>query len=253
MSRCLLVPALGFVLCSSGCAPSAPAPDETLVFAASSLAGVLPEIGEAFTERHGTVVKFSFGSSAALARQVAAGAPADLLVSADHAVHATIVDRMPYEGAYLLVATNELALVTARGAAWPSEGFRGAGRVAVGDWRAGVPLGLRAREWLVSRGEWDAVQDRLLPCVDARATLAAVTSGAAPAGVVYATDAASDERVRVVERPAAGGPRVEYIVYELRPELRHAQPFALFLAGPEAAAAFERHGFRSAAQVWSSR
>lgn len=251
MSRPVFLPLLVLALAGAGCATSAPEEEETLVFAASSLAGVLPEIGEAFTERHGTLVRFSFGSSAALARQVAAGAPADLLVSADHAVHATLVGRMPHEGAYLSVASNGLVLVAARDAAWPAEGLERLERVAVGDWRAGVPVGLRAKEWLVARGEWEAVQDRLLPCADARATLAAVASGAAPAGIVYATDAASDERVRIVERPAAGGPRVEYNVYELGPDRRQAQPFALFLGGPEAAAVFERHGFRSAAQLGS--
>lgn len=244
MSRPPLAPVLLLALAGAGCGARAPEQEETLVFAASSLAGVLPEIGEAFTERHGRPVRFGFGSSAALARQVAAGAPADLLVSADQAVHATIVERMPHEGAFLWLAGNELAVVTGREATWPAEGISGLGRVAVGDWRAGVPLGLRAKEWLEARGDWAALQDRLVPCADARATLAAVASGAAPSGIVYATDAARDERVRIVERAGPDAPRVVYTIYELGPEGRGAAPFARFLTGSAATAAFERHGFR---------
>lgn len=231
-----------FASLASGCG-GARGHDGFLVFAASSLADVAPELGEAFTAQTGTLVQFSFGSSAALARQVAAGAPADLLLSADLSVHSVIVDRMPYEGAYLGFANNELVLVAPAAADWPAEGLAAVARVAVGDWRASVPVGLAAREWLSAEGSWDELAERLVPCVDARATLAAVASGSVEAGIVYATDAASSDAVRIVGTAGAAGPVVRYVAFELDVDRTSAHPFGRFLTSPEAEAIFLRHGF----------
>ena len=243
MSRRLLAPLLALVLASAGCAPPAADDGETMVFAAASLADVLPEVGRDYAEREGIVVRFSFGSSSALARQIAAGAPAELFVTADPNLIRAVGERLRRGTRVLPLATNELVLVVSRDTAWPEDGLRGVERLAVGDWRAEVPVGLRARDWLEARGEWSALEDRLAPCADARATLAAVVSGAAPAGIVYATDAAADPRVRVVERAGAAGPLTSYLAVPLDRPGEEARAFAAFLTGPEAREAFRRHGF----------
>jgi len=240
--RILLAAFALFATMASGCG-GAREQDGFLVFAAASLADVAPELGEAFTAETGTPVRFSFGSSAALARQIAAGAPADLLLSADLSVHSVIVGRMPHEGAYFGFASNELVLVAPAEANWPPEGLAAVARVAVGDWRAGVPVGLRAHEWLLADGSWDGLADKLVPCVDARATLAAVASGSVEAGIVYATDAASTDAVRIIRRAGATGPAVRYIAFELDVVRTSVHPFGRFLTSPVADAIWLRHGF----------
>ena len=229
-------------LLASGCG-SARDEGEILVFAASSLADVAPELGEVFSEETGIAVNFNFGSPMALARQIAAGVPADLLIAADLAAHPLVVNRMPSEGAYLNLVSNELVLVTPVNASWPAQGLRGVGRVAVGDWRADVPVGLRARDWLRAEGSWGELEERLVPCVDARATLAAVASGSVQAGIVYSTDAASSTRVRIVKRAGPRQHSVTYVAFELQDPPAPAHDFLFSLLQPAADAVFHRHGF----------
>ena len=203
------------VVASAGCAPGADETERLLVFAASSLVDVAGELGATFTAETGVAVDFGFGSSAALARQVAAGAPAGVLLSADVGLRELVAGRMPRGGAELSFARNELVVVVPAGAPWPRGGLTELERIAVGDWRADVPVGRRAVAWLFAQGLWDEVEPRLLPAVDARATLSAVAAGAADAGIVHATDAASTQRVRVVQRAGLEGPAVLYVAFEL--------------------------------------
>ena len=78
--------ALGFVAFVTSILPlsaSSARAESLLVFAAASLKETLEETGKAFTKDAGTEVKFSFAASSALAKQIEAGAPADLFASAD--------------------------------------------------------------------------------------------------------------------------------------------------------------------------
>jgi molybdate transport system substrate-binding protein len=67
------------------CRIAAGRPSTRLVFAAASLADALTEAAEAFEAANGHSVTLSFAGSAALARQIMLGAPADLFISADPA------------------------------------------------------------------------------------------------------------------------------------------------------------------------
>jgi molybdate transport system substrate-binding protein len=109
-----------------------------------------------------------------------------------------------------------------------------------------VPAGKYAKAWLTSKGQWEAVAERVIPALDVRAALAAVESGAVDAGIVYRTDAAISKRVRVAhEVPAEEGPKISYALAALagRPHLTVARAAVEWISGPEAAAVFERHGF----------
>ncbi|HXU11812.1 MAG TPA: molybdate ABC transporter substrate-binding protein [Candidatus Binatia bacterium] len=115
-----------------------------------------------------------------------------------------------------------------------------------------VPAGKYAKAWLEKAGAWSPVADRVVPFPDVRATLAAVESGGAEAGIVYRTDAAISTKVKVLyEVPAADGPKISYAVAALkdRPQAAAARRFVSWLAGPEATAAFERSGFIVLAQT----
>ncbi|HUF77959.1 MAG TPA: molybdate ABC transporter substrate-binding protein, partial [Thermoanaerobaculia bacterium] len=167
-----------------------------LVFAAASLADALEEAGAAWEEGHpDTPVAFNFNSSNDLARQIAAGAPAGLFLSADRE-RLVAAGRADLTAAVALLG-NELVVVAPAGSGTSVAGARGLlafDRLGLADPEA-VPAGVYARDWLEAEGVWDELSDRVVPALDVRANLAAVASGSVPAGVVYATDAGTSDRV----------------------------------------------------------
>lgn len=223
---------------------------ELLIFAAASMSDALTEVGGAFTAATGEPVAFNFAGSNILARQIEAGAPADLFISADLAQ----VERVERAGRSRpgerrkLLASSLVVVVPAGEATGPLTGasdllaFR---RLALAD-PAGVPAGVYARAWLERAGVWQRLAPRVVPALDVRAALAAVASGDVPAGVVYATDAAGSRRVRVVYRvPLEEAPEVAYYAAPMAAAARHpgVEAFLRFLCAPEAAAILRRHGF----------
>jgi molybdate transport system substrate-binding protein len=227
--------------------PAAPRrPDEILVFAAASLTESLQELGETYRAKTRTAVRFSFGASSDLARQIEAGAPADVLFSADTAK----MDALESKGFVRRrdrreFLSNALAVVVPSSSAIRISGAKdlaGLPRLALADPEA-VPAGIYARRWLEARGVWPEIRDRVVPALDVRAALAAVASGAVPAGIVYRTDAAISRRVRVA-LVVPDGPEIRYSVAKLTHSAsRAAGPFVEFLAGPAGRAVFERKGF----------
>jgi molybdate transport system substrate-binding protein len=222
--------------------------ETVVVFAAASLTEALTEIGAAFERRTGSRVVFSFGASSDLARQIRAGAPAEVFVSAD-------LSRMDeLEAAGLVRAadrttllSNRLAVVVPKALTLamrsPSD-LTGARRIALADPEA-VPAGVYARQWLEALGLWATLRDRVVPTLDVRAALAAVASEAADVGVVYRTDAGISTRVRVAfEVPEGEAPRIVYPAALLaRSTGTAARAFVTSLRSAESRAVFTRLGF----------
>ena len=153
--------------------PSLAAPTDNqplIVFAAASLTNALQEVGDAFTKAYSIPVKFSFAASSALARQIESGASADVFFSAD-------IEWMDYLPLAAVLGTN---------------------RLATGD-PDSVPVGRYAREALTKLGVWDDIEKRLVRADSVRSALAFVDRGEAALGIVYATDAEIDKKVRVVD------------------------------------------------------
>jgi molybdate transport system substrate-binding protein len=224
------------------------ADDEVLVFAAASLTDALQEVGRGFETRRQVRLTFSFAGSNDLARQIRAGAPADVFVSAnvermDEVQRAGLV--RPSDRVDLL--SNRLVVVvpSASGAdvRTPADLTR-VGRIALGDPEA-VPAGIYARDWLRRAGLWDALRDRVVPTLDVRAALAAVGSGDVDAAVVYRTDAAVSRRVRVAfEVRREDAPRIVYPAALLAASRGPAaRAFLEYLLSGEARVVFERAGF----------
>lgn len=236
--------ALGWLLAVAPAARS----EELLVFAAASLGDVLQELGRGFEAASGHRVAFNFAGSNELARQIRAGAPADAFLSADVAQMDTV------ERAGLVRAGERVALlgnalvviVPLASAAAPDSpaGLRAVRRLALADPEA-VPAGVYARRWLEQRGLWPALRERVVPALDVRAALAAVETEAADAGIVYRTDAARSQRVRVAfEVPRAEAPAITYVLAPLAGARRPATTaLVAHLTSPAARAAYERHGF----------
>ena len=250
LRRCL---ALALVTLSLSFGVPAAAQDGPLtVFAAASLKNVMDEQGAAFRKAGGAEVRFSYGASSALARQIESGAPADLFVSADSDWMTYVGDRnLLKAGTRRDLLTNRLALIApkdskvkltvARG--MPLARTLGSGRLAMA--APEVPAGRYGRAALTSLGVWPSVEGKVASAENVRAALAYVSRGEAPLGVVYASDAKAEPKVKVLATfPHDAHPA---IVYPVARVMASGNPGALdfvqWLQSPEAAQIFRAHGF----------
>jgi molybdate transport system substrate-binding protein len=225
---------------------------ELLVFAGSSLTNVLEEIGTAYTRETGQAVKFSFGSSAILARQIEAGARADAFFSADvewmdYLENRNLIDRKSRHN----VLSNRLALIAPADSKidlkiepnFPLAAALGTGRLATGD-PDYVPAGRYARSALTTLGVWNDVADRIVRADNVRAALAFVARGEAPLGIVYQTDALSEKQVRIVALfPTELHLPITYPVAATASAKSGTQRFVAYLRGPTAHEIFVRYSF----------
>lgn len=234
--------------------PAAAQAQDLLVFAAASLKTALDEINAAQSVLPAARVKISYAASSALARQVEAGAPADLFLSAD-------LDWMDYleqkklvrPGTRSTLLGNRIVLVApadSKASVKIAPGFDLAGllgrdgRLAMAD-VAAVPAGKYGKAALEALQVWPAVQGRVAQAENVRAALSLVARGEAAAGIVYATDAAAEKTVRVLDAfPADTHPPILYPAAVLS-DSRHAQAAAWLAAlrSPAAQAVFEKNGF----------
>jgi molybdate transport system substrate-binding protein len=222
------------------------------VFAAASLTNVLQDLGGAFTKGSSIPVRFSFAASSALARQIENGSRADLFFSAD-------LEWMDYLQARNLIQTgtrhdvlgNQLVLI---GPADSKLSLKiapkfalaaavGSGRLATGD-PDSVPVGRYAHEALANLGVWDDVAARLVRADSVRSALAFVDRGEAVLGIVYATDALVDKKVRVIDVfPASSHMPIVYPAALTAGAKADAAKFLAYIRGPAGNLAFEHYGF----------
>ena len=224
-----------------------------LVLAAASLKESMTAAADAWA-RHGhqrPVV--SFASSAALARQIAAGAPADMFVSADAAwMDDLAAKRLIVPGSRAAFLGNRLVVIAAAGnpvriplrPAAALARVLASGQLAMADPDA-VPAGRYGKAALQRLGVWTAVAPRVVRAENVRAALALVERGAAPLGIVYATDARASRAVRIAGVfPEATHPAITYpialVAASTNPE---AAGFRRFLLSREGKAIFIRFGF----------
>ena len=105
--------------------------------------------------------------------------------------------------------------------------------------RDGVPAGSYARDWLHQIGAWDAMLPHLAETDNVRAALALVAKGAAPLGVVYASDASAEPLVQIVYTvPSDAHAPIRYPA---------GAAFVHYLGSDRAAAVFASHGFAAVA------
>lgn len=192
----------------AGLASPGPAAGVEVTFSAAiSFKEAMEELGRAFTRRHpGVTVRWNFGASGELQKQIEAGAPVDLFASAA----TRQMDELQARGAVVAAtrrtfARNGLVVVVppdARALLAAPADLRGAGvkRLVVGNPRT-VPAGQYAEESLRALGLWEQLRPRLVLAENVRQVLAYVARGEAEAGVVYATDVlARRDAVRVAFR-----------------------------------------------------
>ena len=180
---------------------------EVMVFAAASLKEALDENVDAFAKAAGHRVRVSYGGSNTLARQIENGAPADVFIAADEEwMRYLEVRNLVAPGTRRDLVGNRLVLIapigsTIRLAIAPGFSLSAAlagGRLALANPDA-VPAGRYARAALARLGVWQGVEASLTRSENVRASLMLVARGETPLGIVYATDAKAEPRVRVVD------------------------------------------------------
>jgi len=228
---------------------------EVTVFAAASLTDAMKDVSAKWVEAGHRPLRLSFGSSSTLARQIEQGAPANVFASADERWMDYVVEKqLIAAGTRKSLLGNDLVLVVAAdkpmhvaiNKSFDLTGILGAnGRLATGD-PAHVPVGIYAEQALRKLGMWASVSPRLARTEDVRAALLLVERGEAPAGIVYATDAAVSKAVMIAGTfPADSHDPVSYpFAITKSGDTADARALLDFLTSPAGRAVFVQRGFK---------
>jgi molybdate transport system substrate-binding protein len=226
------------------------------VFAAASLKESLDAQARKFEGQTGTSIVVSYGASNALAKQIEAGAPADVFISAD-LVWMDYLDarKLLAPGSRANLLSNRLVLIAPAGSRSPLKigpnfglaAALGADKLAMANPDA-VPAGKYGKQALETLGVWASVERQVARTENVRVALALVSRGEAPLGIVYATDALAERNVRIVDTfPESSHPTIVYpaaIVAASRSP--SAKRFVDYLRSTSARVIWERYGFAPA-------
>jgi len=225
---------------------------DTTVFAAASLSDVLKQVGDAYNASTGHRVIFSFAASSLLARQIESSPGADIFISADTEwmdyldkrgliVHGARIDLLGNRLVLIAPVESKVALVLKPGLNLLSA--LDGGRLALAD-PSSVPAGKYAKAALTTLEVWDAVENQIAPAENVRVALAYVARGETPLGIVYATDAKAEPKVRIVaEFPENTHPPIVYPAALTKDAGAEARMFFAYLSSERARILFETAGF----------
>jgi molybdate transport system substrate-binding protein len=234
-------------------AASAAVAANVTVFAAASLKEAMDEQAKQFEAGTGNKILVSYAGSNALAKQIEAGAPADVFVSADldwmdyvdqhHLLRAdtrfnllrnTLVLIAPVSSNAVLKIAPNFALAAALGS----------GKLSMAN-PDSVPAGKYGKSALGKLGVWASVQDKVARGENVRSALVFVSRGEAPFGIVYATDALADKGVKIVDTfpPDSYPPIIYPAALVAAGKSLAAQSFLDYLRTPAAAQVWEKYGF----------
>ena len=229
------------------------AEDKITVFAAASLKNALDAVATEWKAASGNDAVISYAASSALAKQIEQGAPADVFISADLDWMAYLSDRnLTKKDTETRLLGNRIVLVAAAdskaeanlAAGFDLAGLLGNGRLSMANVES-VPAGKYGKAALEKLGMWDSVKDKLAQAENVRAALALVSTGEAPLGIVYETDAAADPKVRIVAAfPDDSHAPIIYPAAVLADSGKAAAAdFLAFMQSDKARGLFEAQGF----------
>jgi molybdate transport system substrate-binding protein len=228
-------------------------PPPVMVFAASSLTGALSDIATGFAATGHPPPKLVFGASSDLAREIDAGAPAQVFISADQNWMDFLArQNLIVPASRADIAGNSLVLIGPQGAApltltdkTQLAARLAGGRLAMAD-PASVPAGRYGQAALSRLGLWQGVAAQIAPAADVRAALRMVQQQAAELGIVYGSDAKTAAAITVVAAfPEASHAPIRYpaAIIAGTDNQAEARAFLNYLQGPQALGIFLRDGF----------
>ncbi|HEV8586251.1 MAG TPA: molybdate ABC transporter substrate-binding protein [Methylomirabilota bacterium] len=253
MTMCTLR-ALALALLTLAAAASAAAAEELLASVAISMKEAVEDLGKRFAQaRPGVTLRYNFGASGELQKQIEAGAPVDLLVSAaTRQMDELEAKGLLVPGSRRVFARNVLVAVKPADStldlAKPGDLLDPrVKRIVIGNPKT-VPVGQYTEESLRALGLWERLRPRLVFAENVRQALDYVARGEVDAGFVYTTDAAvRAAQVKEAFRPAEDTYRPIVYPAAVVKDSRHralAHAFVDLLAGAEGQAALKRFGFQ---------
>lgn len=230
------------------------AQEKVTVFAAASMKNALDAANSAWTAKSGIETTVSYAASSALAKQIEAGAPADLFISADLAwMDYVATKKLIRDETRTNLFGNQIVLIAPSDRTMAQvkieQGFDLAGRLGGGKLAMGavetVPAGKYGKAALERLGIWPSVESKVAGAESVRAALLLVSRGEAAYGIVYQTDAAADPGVRIVGTfPKDSHDPIIYPAAILADSKTPVtQAYLDFLKSPEAVPFFEKQGF----------
>jgi molybdate transport system substrate-binding protein len=254
MRRLAAALCLGLLLTLLTASQTARAAPGLTIFAASSLTDAFHDIGTLWMAQGHKPIAFNFAASSTLALQIEHGAPADIFASADelwmdklaqaHRIDPQTRGDFAANALDLVEPKSSLKRITLKPGANLAAILGPSGRLAVGD-PAHVPAGIYAEQALKHLGLWDSVRNRLAPADNVRSALMLVSTGEAPAGIVYATDARIVASLGVAATfPADSHDPIRYpVALTGKGNTKEAAEFIAFLHTQPAQDVLEHYGF----------
>lgn len=242
---------IALLLCVAACSKPKDGAETISVFAAASTTDVMKDLAGKYKESGGAEITFNFASSGALARQIDAGAPCDLFISANVKWMDFLAEKaLIAEETRADMARNTLVLIAPMNSTMTYEGFPGnlKGKLAVGDFKS-VPAGTYAQAALTKLGWLSRVEDKLITGDNVRTTLLYVERGETDAAIVYRTDAIQSKKVKTLGSfPADSHPPIVYPAARLKQGRGSADDFLIFILSEENLTVWEKYGFSPAGE-----
>lgn len=221
---------------------------EVTVFAAASLQTALDQIAADWQAQTGHSARITYEGTAKLARQIEAGAPAQVFVSAaENWMDRLEAAELTVPGSRRALLGNTLVLVGSGDAPafpladLPAQLAGGKLAMALVD---SVPAGQYGHQALTTLGLWPAVAPQVVQADNVRAALRLVARGEAALGIVYASDAVAEPAVGVVATfPDTSHQPITYPAALIAPATPESQALLDYLSSPAAAKVFESQGF----------
>lgn len=222
---------------------------ELTVSAAASLTDAFQEIAQAFeVQNPDTSVQFNFAASDTLVQQLAAGAPIDVLATADReSMDKAAAQELIEPASRRNFAGNSLVAIVPADSKIVPRGLSDLGRddirrIALGH-PASVPAGRYARAALEKAGHWPAVEARAVYAHNVRQALDYVARGEVDVAFVYLTDAAiRRDRVRIAFTVATEIP-ITYPIALVAGRGAEARRFLDYVLSSPGQAILARYGF----------
>ncbi|EGQ9189004.1 molybdate ABC transporter substrate-binding protein [Vibrio cholerae] len=245
------------LLCVALNAPLTSAKETLHIYAASSMTNAVNALVADYSQQHDVKLVTVYGGSSSLARQIEAGAPADLFISANEEWANYLVEKgLVKPNKVVTLAANSLVLI--RPTAQPVASFElqdaAAWQAALADSRLAVaqvdavPAGMYAKQALQHAGVWPELESRLAQTNNVRLALALVERGESPLGIVYKTDALLSDKVTIVTAFSAQSHQpIRYPLAQLNDKAASAE-WVAYLRSDAAQQILQRFGFESVSE-----
>ena len=251
----LLIAIILFVGCNSEKSPAPGAeqmPIELNISAAVSLRDALTEIQKNYQAKNPhSKLLFNLGASGSLQKQIEQGAPADIFISAaPKQMNELQAKNLINPATRKNFVENKLVVIVPKDSKLPLTKYEdltqaGVKKIALGETTV-VPAGQYAKEVLQKLAFWDKVQDKVVYAKDVRTVLAYTETGNVEAGIVYKTDAAASDKVKIVATAPEGSHQpilYPVAVVASTKQAKAAEDFVNYLFTPESKAILEKYGF----------